>query len=75
MKVDKGILLDGPMKPRQIEELLTKVPDIREDMVIDLKSQISMGMYRIEAEQVTEKLIQHGFHIFNLLGRNSFYPH
>ena len=63
------------MELRQIEELLTKAPDIREDMVTDLKSQIFRGRYKIKAEQVTEKLMQHGIHIFSMLGRNSFYTH
>ena len=74
-EVDKGILSDKPMELRQIEELLTKAPDIREDMVIDLKSQIFRGMYKVKAEQVTEKLMQHGIHIFIMLGRKSLYPY
>ena len=73
--MDKGILLDRPMEPRQIGELLTKAPDIREDMIIDLRSQIFRGVYRIKSEQVIEKLMQHGIHIFSTLDGEDFYPH
>ena len=73
--MDKGILLHRPMEPRQIGELLTKAPDIREDMIIDLRSQIFRGVYRIKSEQVIEKLMQHGIHIFSTLDGEDFYPH
>ncbi len=71
---DRGILSDRPMELRKIEKLLIKAPDIREDMVTDLKSQIFRGIYRVEAVKVIEELMQHSIHTFGMLGGNSLYP-
>ena len=73
--MDKDILLDRSMELRQIGKLLTKAPDIREDMVINLRSQIFRGVYKIKSDQVIEKLMQHGIHIFSMLDGEDFYPH
>jgi len=65
MKEEDGIIfLDETMESKQIEELLYTSPDIREGMVAHLRTQILRKVYKIEAEQVAGKIIQHGLCIF-----------
>lgn len=52
------------MELKQIEKLLYTSPDIREGMVAHVRTQILRKAYKIETEQVAEKIIQHGACIF-----------
>ena len=36
---------------------------IREDMIACLRTRILGGTYKVEAEQVAEKIMQHGIHV------------
>lgn len=40
-----------------IEDLIRSTPDIREDRVNQVRSQIESGAYNIKAEQIAEKII------------------
>jgi anti-sigma28 factor (negative regulator of flagellin synthesis) len=42
-----------------IEKLASECPDVRENMVSQLRSQILGGVYEIDPENVAEKIIQH----------------
>jgi anti-sigma28 factor (negative regulator of flagellin synthesis) len=42
-----------------IEKLASECPDIRENMVLQLKSQVLRGIYTIDPESVAGKIIQH----------------
>ena len=65
MKEEDGIIfLDETMKLEQIAELLYTSPDIREGMVAHVRTQIFRKAYKIETEQVAEKIMQHGACIF-----------
>jgi anti-sigma28 factor (negative regulator of flagellin synthesis) len=44
---------------KRIEKLASECPDIRQDMVSQLKSQVLGGLYKIDPENVAEKVIQH----------------
>jgi len=59
---------------RKMKELIHKSPGIREDVVADLKSRILGGVYAIGAEEVADKIIQHGIHILGFPGGGGCYP-
>ena len=54
------------MELRRMRELIYKSPDIREDMVADLRARIFDGVYEIRADRIVNKIIQHGVHILDL---------
>lgn len=70
---DSIIFLDETMKLKQIEELLYTSPDIREGMVAHVRTQIFRKAYKIETEQVAEKIMQHGACIFTEPQGNGFH--
>jgi hypothetical protein len=61
-------------KPKRAKELICESSDTRRDMVADLRSRILCGTYEIRAEQVVEKIIQHGAYILGLLEGNDCHP-
>jgi negative regulator of flagellin synthesis FlgM len=42
---------------QQIRQIVDQTPDIREDKVIELKHQIESDNYRINAENIAEKMV------------------
>lgn len=42
---------------QKLKETLDKLPDIREEKVEDLKSQIKKGTYYVSGEKIAEKII------------------
>ena len=52
---------------KRLKELIYRSPDIREDMVADLRTRVLGGAYKIGSDQVAEKLIQHGAYILDML--------
>jgi anti-sigma28 factor (negative regulator of flagellin synthesis) len=44
---------------KRIEKLASECPDIRENMVLQLRSQVLRGIFTIDPENVAEKIIQH----------------
>jgi negative regulator of flagellin synthesis FlgM len=40
-----------------LEELIQSIPDVREDRVDQVRSQIERGTYNIKAEKIAEKII------------------
>ena len=67
---DKIILPARPTELKRIEKLVSECPDIRENMVSQLKSQVLGGVYKIDPENVAEKIIEHG--IIALVNFSSF---
>ena len=59
---------------RKIKELMHRSSNIREDMVSDLRTRILGEIYRVEADRVAEKIIQHGIYILGGLGDTGHYP-
>ena len=57
----------------KIKELAHKFPDIREDMISSLRTRILRGVYKVKAEQVSERVIQHGIYILCALGGNEIH--
>ena len=60
---DKIIPPAESMELKRIKESIYKSPDIREDMVADLRTRVLEGVYKVDPEQVAEKIIQHGVYI------------
>jgi hypothetical protein len=54
----------------RIKELMRKSPDIREDMVANLRTRIVRGIYKVKSEHVSEGVMQHGVYILCALGGN-----
>jgi hypothetical protein len=50
---------------KRIKRLIYMSPDIREDMVADLRTRVLGGVYKVKSEQVAEKIIQHGIYILS----------
>lgn len=71
---DSIIPPDKTMELEYIKGLLCESSDIREDMVVDLRTQVLRKVYEITAEQVAEKIMQHGLYIFTELERSGFHP-
>ena len=46
-----------------MKELLRESPDIREDVIANLRTQILRNMYEVEAELVAEKIMQNALYI------------
>ena len=63
-----------PMELKKIKELIYKSPEIREDIVADLRTRILEGVYKVKAEQVAEKIIQHSIYILSGLEGNKNCP-
>ena len=57
-----------------MKELIHKSPGVREDVVANLKNRILGGTYAVGAEEVADKIIQHGIHILGSLGGDGCYP-
>ena len=64
------ILSAESIEVKRLKELVYRSPDIREDVVADLKTQISGGVYEVKAEHLADKIIRHGICILNALGGN-----
>jgi len=63
-----------PMELKKIKELIYKSPEIREDIVADLRTRILEGVYKVKAKQVAEKIIQHSIYILSGLEGNGRCP-
>ncbi len=57
-----------------MRELIRESPDIREDMVADLRNRIFGGVYKVRAEKIADRIMQHGTYILNPLRRRDRYP-
>ena len=62
------------MELEWVKGLLHKSADIREGMIADMRGQIFRKVYEVAAEQVAEKIMQHGLYIFAEPQENSFHP-
>jgi negative regulator of flagellin synthesis FlgM len=58
---DKVELSPQSKEMGKINELLQTVPDIRTDRVLELKKLIQDGQYKIDSEQVAEKMLNESF--------------
>jgi anti-sigma28 factor (negative regulator of flagellin synthesis) len=71
---DKIIPPARSVELKRIKRLIHKSPDIREDMVADLRTRVLGGIYKVKPEQVAEKIIQHGIYILGALEGNGCCP-
>ena len=60
---DRIIPLNRTIKPKWMKELLRKSPDIREDVITNLRTRILRNTYEVEAELVAEKIVQNALHV------------
>ena len=59
---------------KRLKELIYSSPDVRQDMVADLKARIVGGEYKVRTERVAEKVMQHGVYILAALAGNDHRP-
>lgn len=48
----------NPLEVARIMKIVKQMPDIREDLVLNLKDQISKGEYEVEGAEVAEMMIR-----------------
>jgi negative regulator of flagellin synthesis FlgM len=41
---------------RQIKQILSQIPDVREDKVRELKNQIDSGNYKVQSDKIADKM-------------------
>ena len=44
----------------QILQILDELPDVRQDKVAKLRKQIEQGCYKVDADQVAERMLEEG---------------
>ena len=64
----KIIPLDKSVELERIKELINGSPDIREDMVFEMRNRVFRGTYSVEAEQIAEKIMQQGLYVLGEVG-------
>ena len=62
-KTDTVVISDAAKRIQEARAQLDEIPDVREDIVADLRKQIQNGTYKINAEKTAEKLLKE--HLFN----------
>ena len=61
VKTDTVDISDAAKRVRAAREELDRIPDVREDKVAELKKQIESGSYKVDSEQIAEKMLKDGF--------------
>jgi len=51
------------MEMKKINELIHKTPDVREDIVANLRTQILGETYEVKAEQAAEGIMRYGIYV------------
>jgi len=57
-KTDTVVISDAAKRIQEARAQLDKLPDVREDKVAELRSQIQNGTYQADAEKTAEKLLK-----------------
>ena len=63
VKADTVVLSDAAKRVQEARRQLDNIPDVREEKVSQLRSQIQNGTYEINAEKIAGKMIKEG--LFN----------
>jgi negative regulator of flagellin synthesis FlgM len=59
-KSDTVVISDAAKRIQEIRSQLDEIPDVREEKVAQLRSQIENGTYEINADKLAEKIINEG---------------
>ena len=60
VKADTVIISDAAKRVQEARRQLDEIPDVREDKVSQLRSQIQNGTYEIDADKIAGKMIKEG---------------
>ena len=60
VKADTVIISDAAKRVQEARRQLDEIPDVREDKVSQLRSQIQNGTYEINADKIAGKMIKEG---------------
>ena len=60
MKTDTVVISDAAKRVQEARKQLDNIPDVREDKVLQLRSQIQSGTYEINADRIAGKMIKEG---------------
>ena len=58
VKADTVIISDAAKRVQEVRRQLDDIPDVREDKVSQLRSQIQNGTYEINADKIAAKMIK-----------------
>ena len=57
-KTDTVVISDAAKRVQEARAQLDEIPDVREDKVAELRSQIQDGTYQVDAEKTADKLLR-----------------
>ena len=57
-KTDTVVISDAAKRVQEARAQLDEIPDVREDKVAELRSQIQNGTYQVDAEKAADKLLR-----------------
>ena len=60
VKADTVVISDAAKRIQEARRQLDEIPDVREDKVSQLRSQIQNGTYEINADKIAGKMIKEG---------------
>ena len=60
VKGDTVVISDAAKRVQEARRQLDDIPDVREDKVSQLRSQIQNGTYEINADKIADKMIKEG---------------
>ncbi len=60
VKADTVVISDAAKRVQEARRQLDDIPDVREDKVSQLRSQIQNGTYEINADKIADKMIKEG---------------
>ena len=60
VKADTVVISDAAKRVQEARRQLDDIPDVREDKVSQLRSQIQNGTYEINADKIAGKMIKEG---------------
>jgi hypothetical protein len=58
-------------RPAEIDDLLHNLPDIQEDIIVELRSNILNSKYEMNPEKIVERILWHGVHVLRMSERLS----
>ena len=58
VKADTVVISDAAKRVQEARRQLDDIPDVREDKVSELRSQIQNGTYEINADKIADKMIK-----------------
>ena len=60
-KTDTVDISDAAKRVNAAREELDQIPDVRENKVAELKAQVENGTYKVNSEEIAEKMLKDGF--------------